>query len=104
LDLFTLSFGVDPALIIGFNVAPTRLDLSPESPNELGVHGGFEDSKGAVSKDLHFSIIEVVGVVGAHTVSGGIGRADTKWSNGFEGSIEVDSVRLRHVGLGALNP
>jgi hypothetical protein len=59
---------VQPSLIVGFDVGPSRLDLSAEVPDELAGNGLVKDVEDAVSESLNISIAEPSGIAGALTV------------------------------------
>jgi len=54
-----LSGVVDPAIVIGFNVAPSRFEFIPEIPEELALEDLIEDFFLTVSKLVHLIEIEM---------------------------------------------
>jgi len=59
LGLSLLSGVVDPAIVIGFNVAPSRFEFIPEIPEELALEDLIEDFFLTVSKLVHLIEIEM---------------------------------------------
>jgi len=58
----SLGVVVEPAVVVGLDVAPSRLDFVAEVPQELTLHCVVEDVGDAVAEDFHLGVVEVGGV------------------------------------------